>query len=121
MPEIPVVVLTIADGARLMRDGLASRPWVRPVVMEQPEDLAAAFVALRAFGIQRISAVGGRHMATQLVDAGLVQDVYLTTSPRAGGEPGTPMYPRPLKARTLIRKRGTGRDIGVTFDHLQLE
>lgn len=121
VPEIQVVVLTIAEGAREMREGLASRPWVRPLVMARPEDLPAAFVALRTFGIERISAVGGRHVAAQLVDAGLIQDVYLTTSPRPGGEPGTPWYPRPLTARPLIRKHGTGREVGVIFDHLQLE
>jgi 5-amino-6-(5-phosphoribosylamino)uracil reductase len=121
VPDIQVLVLTVADGAGLMREGFASRPWVRPLVMSRPEDLPAAFAELRRSGIERISAVGGRHVATQLIDAGLVQDVYLTTSSRTGGEPGTPMYPRPLKARTLVRKHGTGPDAGVIFEHLQLE
>jgi riboflavin biosynthesis pyrimidine reductase len=121
VPDIQVWVLTLAAGARLMREGFASRPWVRPLVMSRAEDLPAAFAELRMLGIERISAVGGRHLATQLIDAGLVQDVYLTTSSRTGGEPGTPMYPRPLKAHTLVRKHGTGADAGVVFEHLQLE
>jgi hypothetical protein len=33
--------------------------------------------------------------------AGLVQDLYLTTSPKPGGEPDTPLYPRPLQTRTI--------------------
>lgn len=121
VPDIPVLVLTVAEGARRMREGFAARPWVRPLVMSRREDLPAAFDALRTFGIERVSAVGGRHLATQLIDAGLVQDVYLTTSPRPGGEPGTPMYPRPLRARILVRKHGTGPDAGVVFEHLRLE
>lgn len=121
VPEIPVVVLTIAGGARVMREGLASHPWVRPLVMARPEDLPAAFAALRTFGIERISAVGGRHLAAHLVDADLIQDVYLTTSPRPGGQPDTPMYSPPLNARPLIRKHGTGREVGVIFDHLRVD
>jgi riboflavin biosynthesis pyrimidine reductase len=120
VPDIQVLVLTRPDGARVMHDGFASRPWVHPIVMQSPEDLPEAFAALRARGIERVSAVGGRHLATQLIDAGLVQDVYLTTSARPGGEPGTPMYPRPLQARTLVRKHGTGPDAGVRFEHLRL-
>jgi len=121
VPDIQVVVLTVAEGASRMREGLASRPWVRSLVMQQREDLPAAFEELRTLGIERISAVGGRHMATQLIDAGLVQDVYLTTAARAGGEPGTPMYPRPLKGRTIVRRHGTGADTGVVFEHHQLD
>lgn len=57
-------------------------------------------------------------MATQLIDAGLVQDVYLTTTTRLGGEPGTEFYPRPLAMHALLHKDGTGPDAGVTFEHL---
>ena len=120
VPDIEVLVLTSPDGAGLMRDGFASRPWVRPIVMPHPEGLPAAFETLRARGIERVSAVGGRHLAAQLIDAGLVQDVYLTTSARVGGETGTPMYPRALEARTLVSKHGAGPDAGVRFEHLQL-
>ena len=122
VPDIRVVVLTDASGAHAMRAGFALRPWVRPLVMSKPhQDLPAAFATLRTMGIERVSAVGGRHFATQLIDAGLVQDLYLTTSPKTGGEPGTPFYPRPLPSRPLVRKHGTGPDVGVIFEHLQLE
>jgi hypothetical protein len=53
----------------------------------------------------------------ELIDAGLVQDLYLTTSPVIGGEPGTPMYSRPLDLRTVVRKRGTLHQAGVLFEH----
>jgi riboflavin biosynthesis pyrimidine reductase len=71
-------------------------------------------------GIERISCVGGRTIARQVIDAGLVQDLYLTTSPKDGGEPNTPLYPKPLKGRTIVRKQGTGADAGVVFEHLTL-
>ncbi len=121
VPELPVVVLTDTAGAERMRAGLVARPWVHLVVMASPSDLSSALRTLRTSGIERISAVGGRHLATQLIDAGLIQDLYLTTSAIAGGEPGTPMYPGPLSARALIRKHGTGADAGVIFEHLHLE
>jgi riboflavin biosynthesis pyrimidine reductase len=121
VPEIQVLIVTVGDGARRMREDLRSRPWVRPVVMAKPEHLPRAFRLLRTFGIARISGVGGRHMATALVDAGLVQDVYLTTSPRPGGEPGTPMYPRPLTGGVVVRSHGTGTDAGVRFRHIHLD
>jgi riboflavin biosynthesis pyrimidine reductase len=71
-------------------------------------------------GIDRISCVGGRTLATQLIDAGLVQDVYLTTAPGAGGELETPMYPRPLNAELVARKLGTGVEAGVVFEHCRV-
>jgi 5-amino-6-(5-phosphoribosylamino)uracil reductase len=120
VPAIRVVVLTVGDCANLMREGFASRPWVTPIVMDRPEDLPAAFERLRALGIERVSAIGGRQVATQLIDAGLIQDVYLTTSAGPGGEPGTPLYPRPLRGEVVVRKRGTGSETGVVFDHLVL-
>jgi len=120
VPDIQVIVLTGAAGASRMRDGLASRAWVRPIVMASPDELPAAFDEMRTRGIERISAVGGRHVATQLIDAGLVQDLYLTTSPRPGGEPGTPLYPHPLATSTVVRAHGTGTDEGVIFNHARL-
>lgn len=120
VPEIPVVVLTVVEGHRNMERELAARPWVRAIVMEHPQALPAAFEQLRQQGIERVTAVGGRHLATQLIDAGLIQDLYLTTSPQPGGEPDTPLYPRRLQGRTLVRKHGTGPELGVVFEHLAL-
>jgi riboflavin biosynthesis pyrimidine reductase len=121
VPEVAVIILTTAAGAGAMRKDVASRPWIAPVIRNQHEDLRGAFEQLRARGIDRVSAVGGRNIAAQLIDAGLVQDVYLTTAPRDGGEPGTPMYPGPLKGRVAVRKTGTGPEAGVVFEHLMVE
>ncbi len=120
-PGVTVIVLTTAAGADVMRKGMDTRPWVQPLVLPPGERMTDAFEALAARGIRRICAVGGRHVATQLIDEGLVQDVYLTTAATTGGEPGTPFYPRPLQARALLHKDGTGPDAGVTFEHLLLQ
>lgn len=121
VPEIPVILLTGSQGLRKMEHQLATRSWVSSLVMERPKALATAFAELRAQGIDRITSVGGRHLATQLIDAGLVQDLYLTTSPQPGGEPGTPFYPRPLPGTTIVRKHGTGEDQGVVFEQIAID
>jgi 5-amino-6-(5-phosphoribosylamino)uracil reductase len=117
-PALPVVILTIGQTVILMQAALADRPWIKTVVMPRPSDLAQAFEQLRALGLERISCIGGRQLATQLIDAGLVQDVYLTTAPQAGGQPNTPFYPGQLNNTLVLRKHGTGPETGVTFEHL---
>jgi len=120
VPDLRVVLLTTPTYVAAMHHALSQRPWITPVVMDDPNDLRGAFEQFRALGIQRISCVGGRTIARQLIDAGLVQDLYLTTSPKAGGEPNTPLYPGPLQARTIVRKHGTGPETGVVLEHLAL-
>lgn len=117
IPELRVVLLSSTDGVAAMRMALDERPWITPIVVTANCSLRDAFEQLRAMGVMRISAVGGRVLAAELIDAGLVQDLYLTTSPIAGGEPGTPWYPRVLDMRTIVRKRGTLHETGVVFEH----
>jgi 5-amino-6-(5-phosphoribosylamino)uracil reductase len=118
VPELPVIVVTVPPGLASMQDGLARRPWITPIVMETAGGLRGAFDQIRQLGIRRVSAIGGRTVAAALIDAGLVHDIYLTTSPRRGGEPNTPFYSKPLTAATVVWKRGTGADAGVMFEHL---
>ena len=66
--------------------------------------------------MNRLSCVGGRELARQLLDADLIDEVYLTTSPTTGGEPNTPLYPRPLPGRVIVRKHGSGPESGVVFE-----
>jgi len=120
-PELRVIVLTVPPGAETMRRDLAARPWISILTMAHAGDLAAAFAELRDRGVHRLSCIGGRTLAGELIDAGLVQDVYLTTSAKAGGEPGTPFYSKPLGTELVVRKRGTGADAGVTFEHRRLK
>jgi len=121
VPDLRVLLLTVARCVDRMSSALAARPWITPVIMARPDDLRTAFVELRRLGIERVSAVGGRTVATSLIDAGLIQDIYLTTSPRSGGEPDTPMYPKRLEAELIVRKTGTGEDAGVIFEHRVIE
>src|SRR5262245_52857947 len=121
VPEVPVILVTVGPCTSLMRREIDARPWISVVEMPSPDALPHAFEQLRARGIRRISAVGGRKLAAQLIDAGLVQDVYLTTSPIEGGEPNTPLYPRPLPGDVVVRKQGTGPETGVVFEHIVVE
>jgi riboflavin biosynthesis pyrimidine reductase len=120
LPDVRVVLVTVAGAADVMRDALTARPWIEIVSMNTPGDLAAAFRALRRIGIERLSAIGGRTLAAALLDAGLIQDLYLTTSARNGGEPGTLLSRRPLNGELIVRKHGSGADEGVRFEHLRL-
>jgi riboflavin biosynthesis pyrimidine reductase len=120
VPALRVVLLTVGACQELMATQLAERPWVTVVPMPTAEDLPYAFRRLREMGIGCISCIGGRSLARQLIDARLIQDLYLTKSPKAGGEPGTPLYPGPLEGELIVRKRGSGPDEGVVFDHVRL-
>jgi len=121
VPDVRVVLLTVPKCADAFHDALTARPWITPVVMNDARDLRPAFQQLRELGAVRISCIGGRTIARQLIDAGLVQDLYITTSPTEGGEPNTPLYPQPLEARTIVRKHGTSREAGVIFEHLTFD
>lgn len=120
VPSVPVVVLTMRATAAAMTAQLAQRPWISVIELDDPRELQPAFARLRERGIRRLSCVGGHTVARGLIDAGLVRDLYLTTSARTGGEPGTPLYPRPLDRMLVVRKRGTGPEAGVLFEHCTL-
>jgi riboflavin biosynthesis pyrimidine reductase len=120
VPELRVILLTVPACTDLMLTALSDRPWITPIVMPTARDLPHAFRELRQHGITTISCIGGRSLARQLIDAGLVQDLYLTTTAREGGEPNTPLYPGPLNSERIVRKHGTGADTGVVFEHIAL-
>jgi len=123
VPQLRVFILTNDAGAEALRPHTTSRPWVRVLSAGPESDLVAGLRALRAqHGVTRVSSIGGRHVTTQLIDAGVVQDIYLTTSPLRGGEPHTPFYTgdSPLNTRLVVKKAGQGDEAGVTFEHLVL-
>jgi riboflavin biosynthesis pyrimidine reductase len=74
------------------------------------------------WGIRRISCIGGAIAATSLVDAGLVQDIYLTTSAIAGGQANTPWYigSKPPALSTIVRKREDSPLHPILFEHLAI-
>jgi 5-amino-6-(5-phosphoribosylamino)uracil reductase len=119
VPSVPVFVLASPRGRERLAPSLAARPWATVLAAAS---LHEQFAALAARGIRRACCVGGRHAATALVDAGLVQDVYLTTTSVSGGEPGTPWYigAHLPPAATILAKAWDGEQGPVQFEHLQL-
>lgn len=119
VPEVPVVILAPAGAASRMEAAAAARPWITIVTTSGgAAGLPAALRQLRTLGIHTLSCVGGRTVARQLLDAGLVDDLYLTTTARPGGEPGTPLHTKAWRGDLVVRKCGTGPDAGVVFEHV---
>jgi 5-amino-6-(5-phosphoribosylamino)uracil reductase len=118
-PSLRVIVITKTSTAALLRPRLGQRPWVEIVDAGEPVSLTRALRDLHARGIRVISAIGGRRTAGALLEEGLVDDIYLTTSAIDAGEPNTPFYTgAPPRTVTLLEKAGQGSEAGVTFEHL---
>jgi riboflavin biosynthesis pyrimidine reductase len=114
------VFLIAGDGCITRHESaLLARPWIQ-LIRATGDDLRPALERLRGEeGIQRMSAIGGRFTATRLVDAGLVQDIYLTTTSREGGEPGTPWYAgaAPPRLTAITSKHWNENGAHVVFEH----
>ena len=122
VPEVPVFILTTAAGAASLKPRVGQRPWISILAAPEEAHLASSLRRLRDdHGVRRISCIGGRTLATELIDAGVVQDIYLTTSSKPGGEPGTPFYmgTAPLETTRVVKKAGRGEEAGVVFEHLR--
>lgn len=120
VPEVRVFVLLGAEGQDQCRRALNDRSWITVVPLHD-DDLTDAFRRLRHdHGITRISCIGGRTVAASLVDAGLVQDLCLTTSGSHGGVAHSGWYggSRPPALDLVVRKEGMGETAPITFDHL---
>src|SRR5262247_2633858 len=65
-PQLRIVIVTVGACAEL--------------TITPARELPYAFRQLRDMGIARISCIGGRMIARQLIDGGLIHDLYLTTS-----------------------------------------
>jgi riboflavin biosynthesis pyrimidine reductase len=119
VPGVRVFLIAGDECIARHESALHARPWVRLIAFDG-KNPRAAFEGLRVEeGIQRVSAIGGRFTATQLVDAGLIQDIYLTTTSREGGEPGTPWYAgaAPPRLTAITRKHWNEHGVSVVFDH----
>lgn len=90
--DVPVFVLTSREGSERLAPALRARPWVQAIIGDGADALAHQVTELFTRGQRRISCVGGRRVASAFVDAGLADDLYLTTSPCDGGVPRTPWY-----------------------------
>ena len=120
VPELRVFILTEDTGAKAMEPLIQRRPWIQVLSAGKEADVVAGLRTLHAdHGIARVSSIGGRTLTTQLIEQGVVQDIYLTTSPKPGGEPNTPFYTGAQKLETtlVVRKTGKDEETGVTFEH----
>jgi riboflavin biosynthesis pyrimidine reductase len=120
-PEVPVFLLAGDACVRRCAMEVRRRPWITMVPANG--NLVAALTTLRCdHGIDRISAVGGRNAATSLVDAGLVQDIYLTTAAIEAGEPNTPWYVgrTPPRLDLIARKKEEAVERPIVFEHFAL-
>lgn len=123
VPELRIFILTDDTGARELAPHTRRRPWIQVLSGGRESDVIAGLKTLRAdHGVARVSCIGGRTLTTQLIDAGVVQDIYLTTSPTPGGEPNTPFYTgaQPLDTVLVVSKAGRDEETGVRFEHLRL-
>jgi riboflavin biosynthesis pyrimidine reductase len=120
-PDVPVFILAGDDCVRRCSIDVQQRPWITIVPIDG--DLRAAITRLRTeHGLNRISAIGGRAAATALVDAGLVQDLYLTTTAIEGGEPNTPWYAgdQMPALQVIVRKVEDTVENPILFEHLAI-
>ena len=119
-PELPVFVVTTTEASPSLRLHLATRPWIQVIDAGQPLSMRRALRELKARRIETISAIGGRKTARALLQEGVIDDLYLTTSPTSGGEPNTPLVEEPFNKWPVVVKEGTGPETGVRFAHYVL-
>jgi riboflavin biosynthesis pyrimidine reductase len=118
-PSLRVVIVTATRSVQPLSERLRGRPWIRVLDAGQSLNLRRALTILRSEGLAVISAVGGRRVASSLLVAGLVTDLYLTSVGESGeGHPrdfhdGPPVLHRRVLAKTSVR--GTRH---VRFEHL---
>ena len=85
----------------------------------EPLDLRLALKQLRELGIAVVAAVGGHRVATSLLDAGLVTDLYVTVREPGSAASALSFYNGPpLVRRRLLSKAGRGSEGRVRFEHL---
>jgi riboflavin biosynthesis pyrimidine reductase len=122
VPGVPAFVIVGPPAYERLKAAVLCHPSVELIRMEN-DDLALPLTYLREErGIGRISCIGGRHTATAVLDAGLAQDLCLTTTARTAGEPGTPYYvgARKPALELMVRKAADDPGYPMTFEHLAI-
>lgn len=121
VPELSVILIATSRAVDRMKKDLNSRPWIQWIELTNwPEVLR---ILRLQFEMKVISLIGGRTLATSLAKEHAIMDLYLTTSPKSGGDPNTPWYTgaRKLQKRLVVRKAGLGEESGVVFQHFLLQ
>ena len=91
-PGVPVVIVTTsAGGSRLRAEGLPSTVEVIDVGAGDRVEPGAIVDVLRDHGLDVVVCEGGPTLMGTLVDAGLIDELFLTVAPQlAGRSPATP-------------------------------
>jgi riboflavin biosynthesis pyrimidine reductase len=121
VPAVPVFLIAGRECRDRVETAIADRPWITMVPIDARTTRETFAHLRRDHGLSRISVIGGRTTASALVDAGLVQDLHLTTSSLTGGKPHTPWYAgrRPPALDLVVKKEAPGAT-PVIFEHLAI-
>jgi riboflavin biosynthesis pyrimidine reductase len=118
-PSLQIIIVTRGSLVKTARARLRESPWVEVLGAGDPLDLRLALTQLRHRGIAVVSAVGGHRIATSLLDAGLVTDLYITVREPSSAASALSFYAGPpLMRRRLLSKAGRGAEGAVRFEHL---
>jgi riboflavin biosynthesis pyrimidine reductase len=121
VPTIPAILITTDAEAEAYASLTNRRAWVDVIGTGSSIDMGRGLETLaRVHGVRTVSCVGGRTTAAALIAGGLVDDLYLTTSPHSGGEPDTRLHTNGRHRNLVLRKQGSGTDAGVVFEHWKL-
>jgi riboflavin biosynthesis pyrimidine reductase len=89
VPEVPAVVITSTAGKERLAPALRDRPGKHVLAVGPSKRRLNFREALRIlrtdFGVERLVLIGGTAVATAFLEAGLVDEVFLTRSPRLLG------------------------------------
>jgi riboflavin biosynthesis pyrimidine reductase len=118
-PSLRVIVVTRSSMVATARARLRQSPWVEVLDAGEPLNLPRALTSLRDEGIAVVSAVGGRRVASTLLQAQVVTDLYVTTCAPDSAAAAVAFYDGPpLLRRRLLSKTGRGSEVKVRFEHL---
>jgi riboflavin biosynthesis pyrimidine reductase len=108
VPDVPAFLIAGDECIARHDRALRARPWIRLIHLNGDNLRPAVKRLSDEGGILRVSAIGGRFTATQLVDSGLIQDIYLTTTSLEGGEPSTPWYCGATPPQLMVYQQAVG-------------
>lgn len=123
IPKIEVIVLTTNEGVSKLFADAEKRPQVSLVSMGETSDFKVGFRQLKQLGVNHISIVGGREVASACIDGGVVTGAHITTAKEPGGRPNTPFYTgkRVLNLELVTRREGQQDEKGILYEYFVLK